>query len=145
MAHPLILLGMLAAGVVGTNGYLLRSSTQDPKLVPHLMGVDARYVMGGVGLAAVVLGGFVPVIGPILATVGAGAVIGAMTNADTTGVVAGGLDNVVKAWIASHGGAPQLPGPTSPPLDASGAPTPPAARGWMDWLLSPGTPAAAPG
>lgn len=137
MAHPFIVLGLIGLGVVGTEGYLVRKGSQDPELTPRIMGYDARYVMGGLGVTALVLGSFVPVFGPVLATIGAGMTIGAVSNTDTMSVVGRGLEAAVKRQIeGGGGGAPQLPGPVAPPLDAPEAPRG-GGGGWLDSILNP--------
>jgi hypothetical protein len=117
MTHPLVLLGLLVASSVGGLGYLNRNASQQPDLMPRIWGDwNARAVMGGLGLAGLVLGG------PILGSIGAGLLISSIASWDTGKVWAEGIKQIQA--VLPNGGPPLLPGPggNAPPLPGGNAP-----------------------
>lgn len=81
MLHPVALL-VLGGGAYGANMYLDdRTYTPEGIAEPQIGGFNARYVIGGLGLAASVM------TGGLVGLLGAGAAVGSLLNAQTSAQV----------------------------------------------------------
>ena len=124
--HLILLLAVAGASAWGSSAALGAAAMQQPDLTPRVAGFNANWLMGGLGVAGLILGG------PILAAAGAGAIAGALINKMSMARTDAGLQNVLALQQQL-----QLTDKNAPAVD-QGPPTPPLrdklAKGAASWF-----------
>lgn len=136
--NPLILLGYIGLPAYISGSVLNTASLKDPNLKPKIAGMDARGVVGGLGVALATL-----FSGP-LGLLGAGAAIGALISYDGTKKTRIGLNTIALTQAQQQAQVPgmvppALPGPQMtvvPPIATVPSAVPEEDRGFLDRLWS---------
>lgn len=106
--HLILLLAVSGVGAWGTTQYLNAKALSEPDLTPKIGGWNANWLLGGLGVAGLIMGG------PIVAALGAGVLAGSVISPMIAARTKEGLDNV----IAAQRGAAAIAGPTAAQLTA---------------------------
>lgn len=133
--NPLILLGYIGVPAYLSNGMLTSAAYKDPNLKPKIGGVDARAVVGGLGVAAATF-----LTGP-LGLLGAGAALGSLLSFDNARKTRIGLNTIAMHQAQQQAQIPMqpqgvLPGPgynAVPPVPSA---VPEEEKGFLDSLFS---------
>jgi len=137
MAAPLLLLGLVTLGGVGTGVLQYKLATDAPDLKPRIYGFPATPVMAIGGLALATMGG------SVLAPLGLGVLVGSLVGGANMAQVKSGLDQMIEQGVR---GRLALPGPVGDPPAPPALPGPGAGQvmpepgrapgaGLLSWLL----------
>lgn len=132
--NPLLLLGYIGLPAYITGSVLNTATLKDPNLKPKIWGIDARTLIGGLGVLGTAL-----FTGP-LGLLGAGAAIGSLISWDGTRKVQIGLNQQSVHQAQAQAQIPMqmqpaLPGPV-PPVGMPVSQVPAQEQGWIDQFLT---------
>lgn len=111
--HLILLFAVSGVGAWGATQWLNSRALAEPDLTPRVGGMNANWLMGGLGLAGLVLGG------PVVAALGAGVLMGSVISPWISARTKEGLDNVIAVQrqlgvTAPNAAAPLVAGPVNP-------------------------------